>query len=366
MSDELKSQIKQAIVRSLRLPIDPDEIDSAAPLFGAGLGLDSIDVLELVLEIERSFGVVDRRRADRRPGAALGRHHRRVRHGAAQPSAGQSPQPAERTRDRTRSPSTSRSGSTSAACRPLAEPSALGRARVAGRRRHAAPLDLLDRCGVRATFFVVGWVAERHPRLVARIRDAGHEIGSHGQWHRRVYELDRRRVHPRPAARQRRARPRPARRQSTQFRAPEWSINGRAPWALERLAAEGFTVDSSRAPLRVVGDPMYPRARRTRLRRGAAPIVEVPPAVERPARPADAVRRRLGPAPGPAGPRDPRDRAAQRPRRAGHLLDSSVGAGSRSAADDVPRRRGVRPLLPPLRLDEPAARRSCAARLSVP
>ena len=58
MSDELKSQIKQAIVRSLKLPIDPNEIDSAAPLFGAGLGLDSIDALELVLELERSFGVV--------------------------------------------------------------------------------------------------------------------------------------------------------------------------------------------------------------------------------------------------------------------------------------------------------------------
>ena len=58
MSDELKSQIKHAIVRSLKLPIDPQEIDSAAPLFGAGLGLDSIDALELVLELERSFGVV--------------------------------------------------------------------------------------------------------------------------------------------------------------------------------------------------------------------------------------------------------------------------------------------------------------------
>jgi acyl carrier protein len=58
MSEELKTQIKQAIVRSLKLPIDPKDIDSAAPLFGAGLGLDSIDALELVLELERSFGVV--------------------------------------------------------------------------------------------------------------------------------------------------------------------------------------------------------------------------------------------------------------------------------------------------------------------
>ena len=55
---DLRSDIKVAIVRALKLPISADEIDSAAPLFGAGLGLDSIDALELVLELERSFGVV--------------------------------------------------------------------------------------------------------------------------------------------------------------------------------------------------------------------------------------------------------------------------------------------------------------------
>ena len=59
-SDErvrLKSELKEAIIRGLRLPLSPDEIDDRAPLFGEGLGLDSIDVLELVLELERSFGV---------------------------------------------------------------------------------------------------------------------------------------------------------------------------------------------------------------------------------------------------------------------------------------------------------------------
>ena len=55
--DNLKAEIKQAIVRSLRLPIKPAEIGDATPLFDEGLGLDSIDVLELVLELERSFGV---------------------------------------------------------------------------------------------------------------------------------------------------------------------------------------------------------------------------------------------------------------------------------------------------------------------
>jgi acyl carrier protein len=57
MSDTLHAEIKQAIVRSLRLPIQADEIADDIPLFGEGLGLDSIDVLELVLELERSFGV---------------------------------------------------------------------------------------------------------------------------------------------------------------------------------------------------------------------------------------------------------------------------------------------------------------------
>jgi acyl carrier protein len=56
-SAHLKDEIKQAIVRSLRLPIAPADIGDSTPLFGEGLGLDSIDVLELVLEIERTFGV---------------------------------------------------------------------------------------------------------------------------------------------------------------------------------------------------------------------------------------------------------------------------------------------------------------------
>jgi acyl carrier protein len=58
MTDTLRQEIKEAIVRSLRLPMQPDEIQNDVPLFGPdGLGLDSIDVLELVLELERSFGV---------------------------------------------------------------------------------------------------------------------------------------------------------------------------------------------------------------------------------------------------------------------------------------------------------------------
>jgi acyl carrier protein len=55
--DTLKEEIKRAIVESLRLPIPVEQIGDATSLYGDGLGLDSIDVLELVLEMERRFGV---------------------------------------------------------------------------------------------------------------------------------------------------------------------------------------------------------------------------------------------------------------------------------------------------------------------
>jgi acyl carrier protein len=68
VSDSLKQQIKQALVTSLRLPMSPDDIQDDAPLFGEGLGLDSVDALELVLEIERRFGVAI---ADEQTGTAV-------------------------------------------------------------------------------------------------------------------------------------------------------------------------------------------------------------------------------------------------------------------------------------------------------
>lgn len=59
MSEELIPKVKQMIIDSLRIEgMSPDEIDSDAPLFGEGLGLDSIDALQLVVAMEKDFGVV--------------------------------------------------------------------------------------------------------------------------------------------------------------------------------------------------------------------------------------------------------------------------------------------------------------------
>ena len=55
--EELAPRVKDLIVRRLKLDIEPQTIDNAAPLFGEGLGLDSIDALELVLGLEQEFGI---------------------------------------------------------------------------------------------------------------------------------------------------------------------------------------------------------------------------------------------------------------------------------------------------------------------
>ena len=88
-------------------------------------------------------------------------------------------------------------------------------------------LALFDRRGVRATFFVLGWVAMRHPRIVEEIRAAGHEVASHGHLHRRVYELS-----PAEFADDLEAAATYLRQAGATdvegYRAPEWSINDRS------------------------------------------------------------------------------------------------------------------------------------------
>ena len=142
-----------------------------------------------------------------------------------------------------------------------------------------ALLELLDRCGIRATFFVLGYVAERHPDLIRQIRSANHEIGSHGHQHDRVYELTRSQFEQ-DLDHSLAALTTCGVTEITAFRAPEWSINDKSLWALDVLASRGIGVDSSMAPLQMVGNPEYPQHlhRRTTVH---GEIVECPPAVRK-------------------------------------------------------------------------------------
>ena len=109
-------------------------------------------------------------------------------------------------------------------------------------------LTLLDKHQTRGTFFVLGWVATRFPQLVRDIQRAGHEIGCHSQWHRLVYDLSPEEfrvdlVQSRDILQDIIGAP------VTSYRAPSFSIMQRSRWALEVLASEGFTCDSSIYPV---------------------------------------------------------------------------------------------------------------------
>jgi polysaccharide deacetylase family protein (PEP-CTERM system associated) len=109
-------------------------------------------------------------------------------------------------------------------------------------------LDLLDRHDTKATFFVLGWIAKRRPELVREIHRRGHEIGSHGYWHRLIYEQSPKEFRDdlrlsRDVLRDAIGGPILA------YRAPSFSITRRSLWALEILAEEGFLMDSSVFPI---------------------------------------------------------------------------------------------------------------------
>lgn len=120
-------------------------------------------------------------------------------------------------------------------------------------------LSLLDKYNTKATFFVLGSLAEKYPELVKRIHESGHEIGSHGYSHKTLYDLTitafeeeiRKSVEilksitgKKPAG----------------FRAPTFSINNSTKWAFEVLEKYGFEYDSSIFPIKTMlyGEPTAP------------------------------------------------------------------------------------------------------------
>jgi polysaccharide deacetylase family protein (PEP-CTERM system associated) len=145
-------------------------------------------------------------------------------------------------------------------------------------------LALLERHNVKATFFVLGWVAERHPQLVRDIHQAGHEIGSHGYWHRLIYDQSPEEFRA-DLCQSRDVLQDIIKEPITAYRAPSFSITKRSLWALDTLAEEGFRVDSSIFPIRHdrYGIPGGKRGIH-RIATSAGPLWEAPPSVARIAR----------------------------------------------------------------------------------
>ena len=110
-------------------------------------------------------------------------------------------------------------------------------------------LEIFSRRNIKATFFILGWVAEKAPGLARRISDAGHEIGCHGYAHQHIH---------RQSPDEFREDVRHARQilmnQTGQtvlcYRAPSFSITDKTLWALDILVEEGLTIDSSIFPAR--------------------------------------------------------------------------------------------------------------------
>ena len=137
-------------------------------------------------------------------------------------------------------------------------------------------LQLFDEFDVRGTFFVLGWVAERHPSLVRRIVAQGHELASHGYGHRLVYSQtpDEFRNDVRRA---KRLLEDAGGVEVRGYRAPSFSVTSRSLWALDVLLEEQYRYDASIFPIRHdrYGIPDAPRWPHT-IERPAGRVYEVP------------------------------------------------------------------------------------------
>lgn len=141
-------------------------------------------------------------------------------------------------------------------------------------------LGLLQRHGVRATFFILGWVAERHPGLVSDIAAEGHEIASHGFAHQAVYELSREEFRDDLERANSAIRAACPTAELIGYRAPSFSINEQTPWAFEELALAGFRYDSSVSPATLHDNYGVRGASRFAYDTGAG-VLEIPPSTVR-------------------------------------------------------------------------------------
>ncbi len=140
-------------------------------------------------------------------------------------------------------------------------------------------LDLFDRTQIRATFFFLGSIAERHPGLAKRCAELGHEIASHGSMHDRLHRLN-----PESMREDVRASKQLLEDQIGKpvlgYRAPTWSVTRKTDWAIDVLAEAGFTYDASVFPVShpTYGIPDAPnRPYYIQSSSGSTRLLEVPP-----------------------------------------------------------------------------------------
>jgi polysaccharide deacetylase family protein (PEP-CTERM system associated) len=139
-------------------------------------------------------------------------------------------------------------------------------------------LDILDEAGVSATFFVLGWVGERHPQLIREVHRRGHEVACHGFSHKLIYEQT-------PAE----FRAETVRSKKlledlisvpvVGYRAASYSVTAASRWAMDIIAEAGFRYDSSIVPVHhdLYGIPSADAAPHRLVTERGSSIVEFPP-----------------------------------------------------------------------------------------
>ena len=135
-------------------------------------------------------------------------------------------------------------------------------------------LELFEKHNTRATFFTLGWIAERYPKMIQRIVDQGHELASHGWEHIRVTNQNREQFQ-KDISRTRKLLEDMSGQQVTGYRAASYSINGDNIWALDELAEAGYLYSSSIAP---VNHDLYgmPDAPRFKFQAAEGRLLEIP------------------------------------------------------------------------------------------
>lgn len=138
-------------------------------------------------------------------------------------------------------------------------------------------LDVFSAHSIRATFFVLGLVAERYPSLVRKIADAGHEVGCHGYSHRLVFEQTREEFRS-ETNRAKAVLEQIVGARVRGYRAASFSVTQQSAWVLDEIVEAGFEYDSSIAPMHhdIYGWPTGPSVPGKITTPGGGSIVEFP------------------------------------------------------------------------------------------